>query len=517
MLTACSGEESGAPSSGGASGSGAVAGASGGSGGANTGGGGTASGGVAGTSTGGSSGSVSTDAGVDASDGGGGAASKKWLRSFAIKYSNTKAQPADETAKFDLLITTGGHSTIWAENGKNSWLSLKARNPQLQVVLYQMGPGAYRTDPPGGNPPKLNGDWDWIKANHGIGSGDRWTGHGYASLNSYLQCKVHSSERAMYVGAANWRKYWFEQLYDGFFATNAQQGADGVFVDLGGYEVAEGSVWRTEDTLTDDNSGDYFTGSAYDMAKYRTHMQQFYDEAIPYLTTKGKIAASNFGYADTHPEYWTDLDARPAPPAMAMQESGTIKRYGTFTFNVNNIKTKLDTFAGMKNVVVLNATHGDEADYAETGLARMDVVKSVGPGSGTTTMTGWEALWFGIATHMATVNQARDSAYLGFTLWNYGEYHWFDEFDPQYLHLGNPVADRFIQDGAVYREFDDGWVVANTTLADLKALKVPTGQARVITHANFKSSNSAPLVGTFDLPLHRGIVLLKPGKLIGEG
>ena len=86
-----------------------------------------------------------------------------------------------------------------------------------------------------------------------------------------------------------------------------------------------------------------------------------------------------------------------------------------------------------------------------------------------------------------------------------------------YLHLGEAVGDAFTTNGATFREFDDGWVAVNGATGDLANLAVPAGQARVIDHDNFKTPNGAPLVSTFDLPLHRGVILLKDGHALGDG
>jgi hypothetical protein len=74
-----------------------------------------------------------------------------------------------------------------------------------------------------------------------------------------------------------------------------------------------------------------------------------------------------------------------------------------------------------------------------------------------------------------------------------GEYHWFDEFDPHYLHLGKAVG-VFEKRGLVYfREFEDGWVAVNGEDKDAIGVKVPAGSARILDHRNFKAWRAAPL------------------------
>lgn len=95
---------------------------------------------------------------------------------------------------------------------------------------------------------------------------------------------------------------------------------------------------------------------------------------------------------------------------------------------------------------------------------------------------------------------------------DYSKYHWFDEFDPQYLHLGRAKGP-FTKRGSIHwREFDDGWVVVNGEAKDATGLMVPAGSARVLHHRNFKQWQTMPLVTSFNLAAHRGIVLLREGK-----
>jgi hypothetical protein len=38
----------------------------------------------------------------------------------------------------------------------------------------------------------------------------------------------------------------------------------------------------------------------------------------------------------------------------------------------------------------------------------------------------------------------------------------------------------------------------------------------VLTHDTFKQAEEQPVVDGCDLPVHRGVILLKPGKLAGD-
>jgi hypothetical protein len=104
---------------------------------------------------------------------------------------------------------------------------------------------------------------------------------------------------------------------------------------------------------------------------------------------------------------------------------------------------------------------------------------------------------------------------MNFTVWSYNRFYWFKEFDPRYLHLGMARGEmRRVEGerGHVYlREFDDGWVVTNPTGADARQVPVPAGQARLLAHDTFEQAEAQPLLARFDLPSHRGVVLLKEG------
>jgi hypothetical protein len=56
----------------------------------------------------------------------------------------------------------------------------------------------------------------------------------------------------------------------------------------------------------------------------------------------------------------------------------------------------------------------------------------------------------------------------------------------------------------------------NPTDKPAKTIPVPEGQARVVDHDSLEQPDTRPLIKQFDLGARRGIVLLKPGKAIGN-
>jgi hypothetical protein len=58
--------------------------------------------------------------------------------------------------------------------------------------------------------------------------------------------------------------------------------------------------------------------------------------------------------------------------------------------------------------------------------------------------------------------------------------------------------------------------VANSSKTDASNVVVPRGEARVLNHDNFKNPDKVAFVTKFNLLGNRGIVLLKPGRKIGN-
>ncbi|MBC7288194.1 MAG: hypothetical protein H5T86_09170, partial [Armatimonadetes bacterium] len=247
--------------------------------------------------------------------------------------------------------------------------------------------------------------------------------------------------------------------------------------------------------------------------KFHRDLDAFWNETVPWLAQRGVKIAPNVCYLGSHPEYWQRLDNLEHPPWAAMEEAGFICPYGGQSFNTWSWKQVVDGIRGMKRVIVLVNNHGVVESDAQ-GLARMDSAgqsKSHGD-----TMTGWEALWFAMTSFLLAFDDVRCNAIMSFTVWGYSEYHWFDEFDPRYIHLGRAVGEYF-QSGQIYmREFEDGWVAVNPSQQDASGVAVPAGRARVINHDNFRNPDAAPLVGNFDLPKHRGVILLREGRQLGN-
>jgi hypothetical protein len=439
----------------------------------------------------------------------------KFIPSFAVKYSDARTglRSAEETARFDLLIVGPGHWQAWAENGRNSWQTLRTFNPDLVIALYAAGPGAYDTSSWG----ELGEGWTWMQAQHGIGSDDRWTAVG-AWHGTYLQHSVYGDSRAMFLGNPRWQQYWIDAYYADRWAGGRgqdQTGADAVFADGTGYEVTGADQWRVEgDPSQVDHPSDYYDG-AYDHTRWRADTNAFFERAVSQLAAKPERIKliPNFGRLDSHPEYWRELEDQPYRPFAAMQEGGLVKSYGTYTYNYHQWAQKVAAMRD-RTIPVVMACHGKAGDLAAaSGLARMDLPAT----DGVTGTTGWDALWFAMVGFLLALNEDRSNGYFGFSIWTYSEYYWFDELDPHYVDLGPPLGDYYVTGGVYFREYEDGWVVANPPYGQgALSVAVPRGSARPIGHAELYDPEAAPLVTRFDLGSARGAILLKPGRRLGN-
>jgi hypothetical protein len=156
--------------------------------------------------------------------------------------------------------------------------------------------------------------------------------------------------------------------------------------------------------------------------------------------------------------------------------------------------------------------HGPVEGDAQ-GLARMDGRDAAGNRAG-------DVLWYAMTSFLQGINPERSNGLMNFTVWGYSEFYWLREFDPRYLHLGHPRTESQRTEGrqghAYVREFDDGWAVVNPTAEPATGMSVPDAEARVVDHETLEQPESQPLVRQFDLPPHRGIVLLKPGHALGD-
>jgi hypothetical protein len=435
----------------------------------------------------------------------------KFIPTFAICYSNAKdARSTEETARFDLLVcsSTKHAAQVWGQGGRNSWQSLKRLNPTMVIALYIMGPGEYNTADWG----QLGEGWEWLKRNHGKDSKDRWIAVGHKS-GGYLLTAPYASDRLMEYTNANWQRYWCDAVYNDLWRGGKGidcEGADAVFSDNTSFQIGWAGQERMElQPDLPDEPTTFFANGQLRQDLWQGGFFQFLSIAVPALKTNGIKLILNTGEIGRQPAAWRELDSLAAPPFAAMEEGGFVCPWGgdQKSFKFWDWEKKLDPFSRMRRVKVLMCNHA--GPFAGRGLAAMDSADANG-------MTGWDALWFSMTSFLLGFDDVSRNGLMNFTIWDYGEYHWFDEFDPRYLHLGK-AKEGFVKRGPVhFREFDDGWVAVNGQSEDVANVRVPSGFARVLDHGNFRKWETVPLVTSFDLAAHRGVVLLREGRRAGN-
>ncbi|RDI94853.1 hypothetical protein DV704_10300 [Meiothermus sp. QL-1] len=176
--------------------------------------------------------------------------------------------PLAEAARFHLVeMSPSSYNTRWCEVRNNRELNahheLKRLNPQVRILIYQMGPGQLivsRFDP------VVQEEWEWIKREHGRGSPDRWAGLG-ARTGEYLRALPYPAERAMVLGNSNWQRHWMESRHHRLWGAWGQpghqdrggrsfdsRGADGIFLDGMQYGVSWQSGWCPESLYDEQNN-----------------------------------------------------------------------------------------------------------------------------------------------------------------------------------------------------------------------------------------------------------------------
>jgi len=447
---------------------------------------------------------------------------KKFFPTYYIKYGGKPSvdHKAEYSAQYDLIIASYSFTDLWAENGLNSWQTLKKYNPDIVISLYQMGPSEYNTSTWG----VLGDGWEWIKANHGADAGkNRWTGTGHKY--PYLANSNYTNERLMYIGNPDWQKYWTEKTYEDRYVIKLKQykDADAIFSDNTNFDVAWPNSWHDENNPKNpeykDHPLDYATADGtYNHAAWKKDMKALLANSVKILSSKPIPVKMilNFGYMGRHPEYWIELDTMKNTVYAAMEE-GAFTNPWSKTFNINDWETKINVMKNLKNVIALMNNTGKVR--TGEGMAKMDVVMSegnMGPA------TGWDALWFSMTSFLMALNENKSNGIFGFTVWGYAENYYLDEYDPKNLHLGKPLGDYYIPASGpakdvAFREYEDGWVVTNRPHTDAKtSVPVPKGKAYVVTHHNLKDPYSSKLVKTFDIGRNRGLILLKKGRKIGN-
>ena len=197
----------------------------------------------------------------------------------------------------------------------------------------------------------------------------------------------------------------------------------------------QGQWYVENDPDKPDRPTDYTRDGKHQAEQYKAHIQAFHDGVVPWLAERDKQLVLNFGNMARSPEDWLELDRQPHPVFAAMEEGafvhpwGTLGREGNFVFwSEKEWLNQVRTMRELKQVRALMNVHGPVVSDA-TDLRRMDASDASGN-------RAWDVLWYALTSFLQGFDDVRQNAYMNFTVWGYNRFYWFDEFDPQYLHLG---------------------------------------------------------------------------------
>jgi len=426
--------------------------------------------------------------------------------------------PVEEAARFailDLSMHLARRTSRWCGTPDRPLLAIRALNPDSWILLYRMVPaelnwvGTVRS-PVSGGP-----YYEELRQRHGIGSPDRWFAVGEQS-GDYLVSLWYPQYMAMELGNPNWRRYWTEQGWEDMWGSNPMvdaRGASGVFVDgavIGtphsGARFCPLQSWNADNRQcgsAPDYPATYRSGGEWNRELWRRDMLDFVREAVSWYTARG--LKMMFNVWKLNPDYAAFMNQ---VGGHVMEEAGFVD-HGRFPPATSYWLARLNNLRSATNFAILstnNLSGGGEPHRLCRGRGPECLDETAWGG-----MRGWDVLWFAMTSFLLGYDPQRRNGFFHFTVWGYRDTYWLDEYDPRYLHLGQPLGDaQQLPGGAWIREFEDGWVAVNPTDSPVE-VSVPRGQARVLNHDNFKNPAAVPPVDRFTLQPYRGVVLLRAG------
>ncbi|MBI3043077.1 MAG: hypothetical protein HYY78_09655 [Betaproteobacteria bacterium] len=423
----------------------------------------------------------------------------KYIPTFLVYYGGGPAliaSDAPKLAKFDLIdIDRFRYDDI----SPNTWASIKAFNPDVQIYLYEMGPEAPNYLD-GATPLYLNG----------LGRYNVSRGHSMGSLNgnhSELFLRDASGNRVYSVAFSNvgTGQYW--HLMD--FGSTAYQSywveavkadvvdqpwvADGVFTDnclalagAGGYSATP--QW-------------YSTNAAWSGA-----MNSFASAITAGLHVYGQKLWCNRGSTQLADGFaaWLALDASAYPPDVVAEEGAFAVKWATQAtrfYPEADWKRQIDVMGAIKNSKI--------AIFSHTALAE----GQSGTDNWGKPVTFWQSLWYSLGSFLLGKNDQLNNAYFMFRdgTNSYNKIQWYDEYEK--IDLGRAIGPHAVTTiGSVnvyWREFERGYVYVNPTPNDVASLILPQASRR-LTHDNLNSAlDTIPIVSAIALNGHHAAILVK--------
>jgi chitodextrinase len=426
------------------------------------------------------------------------AGSTKFIPTFLVYYGGgptLTAADAPKLAKFDLIdIDRFRYNQI----GGNTWLSIKALNPEVQIYLYEMGPESTNYMD-GAQPVSLNN----------LGRYDVSRGHSMGALNgnnsalfllnasgqrihnvAYSNVSQNRYWHLMDFGSPDYQQYWIESAKADVF--DQPWAADGLFVDNCLTFSAAGGYSAT--------SAKYPTNAAWSAA-----MNAFTNGITAGAHAHGQKLWCNKGDTTTADgsAAWLALDDGASPPDVLLEEGAFAVKWGngvTQFFPEANWKRQVDTMGAMRTTSVAMLAH-TKLFEGQSGTDNWGQPVSFG-----------QTLWYALGSFLLGKNDALGNSYFTFVDGSsYNKVLWFEEYDR--IDLGRALgAYQVASIGGVnlyWREFERGYVYVNPTTSNIASIPLPQPGRALVRETLATLAELLPIVTTIPLKGHHAAFVLK--------
>lgn len=392
----------------------------------------------------------------------------------------------DSIAKFDNVILQRFN---YDDIGGDTYSAIKSINPNIKIYIYQYGSWSVSTD-------DLPLDVSFMRSigrqvdSRGHSSGDlNIDNPSYFLLTSGSQKIVLNSflnDYLMDFGNTGFVDYWTEATTTDIVGSAWE--ADGIFMDV---------VVPLRSTLLASLSG---TPLKYTSDKAWTNSTNQFISQVTSNFTSTNLIGVNYGSSrvDSGRVAWNALDDLTVHPNFAMEEGAFVTWYGAadaYFFTKAQWLSQLNTLNDVRNVKTFF--------HSMTKLAR----DATGTSNYGNSVNFWDALWFGMTSFKLGQH---DNSYFGFAYNNsYLNLSYFDEFD---IKTGEAIGTYQIVDMSgteiFMREFERAYVFVNPNNTTVSNIVLPT-VGRQLSHSNFQSTISLPIINSIDLLPHTGTIILK--------
>ena len=255
-------------------------------------------------------------------------APEKFIPTAVLAYGTASAKvisPAD-LAKFDMLIVSDHREKTWVR-GRTQLLG----NPQ--AVQPEHGDPGVQQGPRHVQHRLLWPTWR-LGPDSGLSRARPTAGQSLGVPRDTVRqgsSRFRVQERTVdEPGDADWVNYQWRTIYQEWWGTGRNKGADGVFADNFHYQPPWAGQLLAENTAAADRPSEYFRDGVYDNEKWQQHFRAAMNLIVPGLAAKPEspLYVPNFGYMDRRPEWWLELDKVPTLPSQRCRsrDRPTIRR-----------------------------------------------------------------------------------------------------------------------------------------------------------------------------------------------